>query len=75
MVLTYIALGLFAVAAIELILLITAKKRFIKKHVVTIEDNIPATDTVQARALQLSNELSNFIHTQDGKLFLKLFKD
>lgn len=75
MTLVYITLGLFAVAAIELVLLITAKKRFIKKHVVTIEDIIPATDTIQARALQISNEIAKYVHTQDGKLILKLFKD
>lgn len=71
----YVILGLAIVTVVEFILLRTAKKRFIKKHVVVIEDDKPATDTIQARALQLSNELSKYAETEDNKIKLKVYKD
>lgn len=71
----YIIFGLAALAVVETILLCTSKKRFVKKHVVEVEDINPETDTIQARALQLSNELSKYIEIKDNKIKLKVYKD
>ena len=71
----YVILALGVIAGFELVLLCTAKKRFIRRHVVDIEDVNPETDTMQARALQLSNELSRYIEIKDKKIKLRVYKD
>ena len=47
----------------------------LKNKIHQISDNVPETKTGQAYAMQLGDELKDYIKEKDGKLYLKVVKE
>ena len=45
-----------------------------KLKVIEVSDNKPVQESMVANAMQLSNEIKDYIYEKDGKLFIKVVK-